>query len=151
MLLGILLSKGGPDVIVAISGAGARPLLAGLQRSSASESMRSSCAVLLGKLPAGSAPSSGAAASASASASAQAPARVPEIAGSPSSAASRQLPLRPKKTCWMCGATGVPLKKCSVCSVAAYCGAGCQKVDWKEHKGQCAGLKAGATSCERQE
>ena len=46
---------------------------------------------------------------------------------------------------WSCGATGVPLKKCSVCAVAAYCGTGCQKADWKVHKGQCAGLKAGAT------
>ena len=49
---------------------------------------------------------------------------------------------KPKKQCWSCGATGVPLKKCSVCTVAAYCGAGCQKADWKAHKGQCAGLKA---------
>ena len=52
---------------------------------------------------------------------------------------------RVKKSCWSCGATGVPLQKCSVCAVAAYCGAGCQKADWKAHKGQCAGLKAGAS------
>ena len=39
----------------------------------------------------------------------------------------------------------MPLQKCSVCAVAAYCGAGCQKADWKAHKGQCAGLKAGAS------
>ena len=63
----------------------------------------------------------------------------------PSAAASQQLlPPRPRKSCWSCGATGVPLKKCSVCAVAAYCGAACQKADWKAHKGQCAGLKAGA-------
>ena len=62
-----------------------------------------------------------------------------------SSAASQQQPSRPRKSCWSCGAAGVPLKKCSVCAVAAYCGAGCQKADWKEHKGQCAGLKAGAS------
>ena len=67
-------------------------------------------------------------------------------AASPSAAASQQLPPpRPRKSCWSCGATGVPLKKCSVCAVAAYCGAGCQKADWKAHKGQCAGLKAGAS------
>ena len=61
-------------------------------------------------------------------------------------AASQQLPPpRPRKSCWSCGATGVPLKKCSVCAVAAYCGADCQKADWKAHKGQCAGLKAGAS------
>ena len=65
-------------------------------------------------------------------------------AASPSAAAFQQLPPRPRKSCWSCGATGVPLKKCSVCAVAAYCGAGCQKADWKVHKGQCAGLKAGA-------
>ena len=38
----------------------------------------------------------------------------------------------------------MPLKKCSMCAIAAYCGAGCQKADWKAHKGQCAELKAGA-------
>ena len=65
-------------------------------------------------------------------------------ASSSSTAASQQLPPRPRKSCWSCGATGVPLKKCSVCAVAAYCGAACQKADWKAHKGQCAGLKAGA-------
>ena len=57
----------------------------------------------------------------------------------------QQQPPRPRKSCWTCGATGVPLKKCSVCVVAAYCGAGCQKADWKAHKGQCAGLEAGAS------
>ena len=34
-----------------------------------------------------------------------------------------QQPLRPRKSCWSCGATGMPLKKCSVCAVVAYCGA----------------------------
>ena len=64
----------------------------------------------------------------------------------PAAASSQrqQLPPRPRRSCWWCGVTGVPLKKCSVCAVAAYCGAGCQKADWKAHKGQCAGLKAGA-------
>ena len=66
---------------------------------------------------------------------------------STSSLVQRQrLPPRQRKSCWSCGVTGVPLKKCSVCAVAAYCGAGCQKADWKVHKGQCAGLKAGAAS-----
>ena len=27
----------------------------------------------------------------------------------------------------------------------AYCGSGCQKADWKVHKGLCAGFKAGAS------
>ncbi len=48
------------------------------------------------------------------------------------------------KACWKCGAQGLPLKKCAGCDVALYCGAGCQKVDWKEggHKAKCAGNKA---------
>ena len=52
---------------------------------------------------------------------------------------------RTQKLCWSCGAMGVPLKKCSVCAVALYCDAGCQKMDWKAHKGQCSGLKADAS------
>ena len=51
-----------------------------------------------------------------------------------------------KKSCWSCGAEGARLKKCSGCAVAAYCGAACQKADWKAHKGQCAELKAAATT-----
>ena len=67
------------------------------------------------------------------------PSSAPGLAG-----ASRQSNGRTNKLCWSCGATGVPLKKCSMCAVAAYCGGVCQKADWKAHKGQCAGLKAGA-------
>ena len=70
----------------------------------------------------------------------------PSAAAAPSKAASQQLPPRLGKGCWSCGATGVRLKKCSVCAVAAYCGASCQNADWMAHKGQCAGLKAGAAS-----
>ena len=51
-----------------------------------------------------------------------------------------------KKLCWACGAAVMPLKKCSVCTVAAYCSGACQKADWKAHKGQCAGLKASAAA-----
>ncbi len=29
------------------------------------------------------------------------------------------------------------LKKCSVCEAAYYCGAECQKADWKAHKKEC--------------
>ena len=47
-----------------------------------------------------------------------------------------------EKLCWACGVTGVPLKKCSVCTVATYCSGACQKADWKAHKGMCVGLKA---------
>ena len=68
-------------------------------------------------------------------------------ASPPAAAASEeQQQPRPGKSCWSCGATGVPLKKCSVCDVAVYCGAGCQKADWKAQKGQCAGLKMEAAS-----
>ena len=75
-----------------------------------------------------------------------APASSVAVAMTPTAAASQQLPPpRPRKSCWSCGATGMPLKKCSVCTVAAYCGASCQKADWKAHKGQCAGLKGGAS------
>ena len=69
----------------------------------------------------------------------------PSEADSPEQPPRQQLPPRPRKSCRSCGATGVPLKKCSVCAVAAYCGAVCQKADWKAHKGQCPGLKAGST------
>ena len=50
-----------------------------------------------------------------------------------------------EQPCWTCGATGVPLKKCSVCVVASYCGADCQKADWRGHKARCAALKAAAS------
>ena len=51
-------------------------------------------------------------------------------------------PKEQQEACWSCGVTGVPLKKCSVCTVALYCNAACQKADWKMHKTRCAGLKA---------
>ena len=55
----------------------------------------------------------------------------------------QQPPPRLRKSCWSCSATGAPLKKCSGCAAAAYCSVGCQNADWKAHKEQCAGLKAG--------
>ena len=100
--------------------------------------------------------SSSASPSFSTPATAAAIAAVPTITPAPTAAAagptpssapgaaggSRQSDGRANKLCWSCGATGVPLKKCSVCAAAAYCGAVCQKADWKAHKGQCAGIKA---------
>ena len=50
------------------------------------------------------------------------------------------------KPCWSCGATCMPLKKCSGCAVASYCGADCQKADWRAHRTQCAGLKASSVT-----
>lgn len=70
---------------------------------------------------------------------------LPDRQQQPDQQPSRAPPHR-ERACWSCGATGVPLKKCSVCAVASYCGAACQKVDWGVHKAQCAGLKAEAAS-----
>ncbi|KAK2055947.1 hypothetical protein LY76DRAFT_519366 [Colletotrichum caudatum] len=47
--------------------------------------------------------------------------------------------------CAGCGreeaADGGPLKSCTACGVARYCGKECQKEDWKTHKGDCKVLK----------
>ena len=161
-LLGRLLAvKERADMIfVPLKNAGALPLLARIQTAaSSSEFMRFGAERLLlalatGESPFGdpeaippSAPSPPVASVHPASAAASpstAAAAFPPAATSPQQ--QQQLPPpRPRKSCWSCGVTGVLLKKCSVCAVAAYCGAGCQKTDWKAHKGQCAGLKAGAT------
>ena len=75
------------------------------------------------------------------------PPSAPSSSSSTLPAACPQHLERKGKLCWSCRATGVPLKKCSVCAVAAYCGGACQKADWKAHKGQCAGLKASAAAC----
>ena len=79
--------------------------------------------------------------------SVSAPASNTVAVAAPSPAVSQQQPPpRLRKSCWSCSATGVPLKKCSACAVAAYCSAGCQNADWKAHKEQCAGLKAGVSA-----
>jgi len=39
--------------------------------------------------------------------------------------------------CACCGVQGVAFKHCSRCLQASYCGAECQKVDWKRHKKKC--------------
>ena len=158
LLLGILTVKDSRDLFAAINSAGAQPILTRLRSSPcSSDVMKRAYATLLQRLRGSSA--SAATTSAASLSSALAPASAPSSAPAPtlasaatlaatalpSTAASGQLPPRPRRSCWSCGATGVPLKKCSVCAVAAYCGAGCQKTDWKAHKGQCAGLKAGAS------
>ena len=130
-LLGFLTSTESPDAFAPIIDAGALSLVVRLHRTSSSEATKRACKLLMVQLMARCAvPSAEAATSASATASASTPAATLT---------------RPKKSCWSCGSTGVPLKKCSVCAVASYCCAGCQKADWKAHKGQCAGLKAGAS------
>ena len=94
-------------------------------------------------------PSTSAHSSASHHTSTPDPASGPAV-GNPSTSlaaeGTRQSASKKTKLCWWCGVTGVPLKKCSVCAVAAYCGTDCQKADWKAHKGQCTELKAGAAA-----
>ena len=45
------------------------------------------------------------------------------------------------KTCFHCGKgakkKGAVLQRCSICKHASYCGAECQKADWKSHKKTC--------------
>ncbi|KAJ1488560.1 hypothetical protein T484DRAFT_3613506 [Baffinella frigidus] len=42
-----------------------------------------------------------------------------------------------ESACWQCGQQGVVLKKCARCKNAAYCGAECQRLSWKQHKTAC--------------
>jgi len=42
------------------------------------------------------------------------------------------------ESCAHCGKHGTGFKRCSVCKQASYCGAACQKADWKRHKKDCA-------------
>ena len=159
-ILGLLAAKGRSDIIASVKSAGALPLLACLQTSASSEALRNHAEKVLQALTAGTSQLDGLEqisisaaaplptgasiydASAASSSSTAAAASEPEAA----SPQPQKLPPRPRKSCWSCGATGVPMKKCSVCAVAAYCGADCQKADWKAHKGLCPGLKAGAAS-----
>ena len=52
---------------------------------------------------------------------------------------------RTKVKCSFCGIQSDALKKCSRCGKAQYCGQGCQKKHWKEHKMTCTGSTKGAT------
>ena len=158
-LLGLLAKKGLPEILAPVKSAGALPLLARLQTAASSEALRYDAGKLLQALTTGTSPSDDPEIGSSSAQSSAAPIRPASAAGGPPSTAAaasppaatspeqqqQQLPPRPRKSCWSCGATGVPLKKCSVCAVAVYCGAGCQKADWKAHKGQCARIKAGAS------
>ncbi|KAF7325008.1 MYND-type domain-containing protein [Mycena kentingensis (nom. inval.)] len=42
-----------------------------------------------------------------------------------------------KDACFKCKTTGVPLMCCGKCRAIFYCGKGCQKDDWKDHKDLC--------------
>ena len=141
LILGILTTKGRADIIAPVGSAGALPLLAHLQTCGSSEEVQYHAEALLHALATGESMFSSLPSFLETPCHASAAGSQPNAAVS-CAAASQQLP---RKSCWSCGATGIPLKKCSVCAVAAYCGAGCQKTDWKVHKGQCAGLKAGAS------
>ena len=50
---------------------------------------------------------------------------------------SMGLNLRIGFSCRSCGATAVRMQICSACKFAKYCCRGCQKRDWKRHKGIC--------------
>ena len=128
VLLSHLSAREPADIFAAVGSAGALPLLLALREDAANLSTAAAVHP----------------ASASGSPSAAAAALSP-AAASPQQQQEQPLPPRPRKSCCSCGVTGVPLKKCSVCAVASYCSVGCQKADWKAHKGQCAGLKAGAS------
>ena len=164
VMLQLLTAKGRPDILAPVESAGALPLLAGLQTTSGSGEMRYNSTRLLQALTLGTSlfrdPEKGCPSTLPSTAanrwtlvhpaSAAGPpstagAALPSATASPQQQQQQQLPPQPRKSCWSCGATGVPLKKCSACAVATYCGAGCQKADWKAHKGQCLGLKTGAS------
>ena len=142
-----------PDIGLKISAAGATAPLTRMLHSS-SAPLREVAALVLGKLPHAGSDAASAPPSAAPPPSAIA---TPGITLAAPSNRQQQQPSEKKKKgvvrnqpCWTCGATGVPLKKCSGCAVASYCGADCQKVDWRAHKGKCAGLKAAAAAQQHQ-
>jgi hypothetical protein len=45
------------------------------------------------------------------------------------------LPKLPSARCAVC--SGPASKRCSACGVPYYCGAACQRQDWKAHKAAC--------------
>ena len=156
-ILGLLAEKGRSDILVHVESAGALPLLACLlQTSASSESMRLNVEKLLQALgtPPFNDPEKGSVSALQSNAASARPepasrsapataATAPPVAASPQ---LQRLPPRPRKSCWTCGAMAMPLKRCAVCAVASYCGADCQKADWKAHKGQCVALKAGGVT-----
>jgi len=59
--------------------------------------------------------------------------------------------LRELRRCDVCRAHNAK-KKCAVCLVARYCGGGCQRLDWRQHKTLCASAACLARrSCPRRE
>ena len=155
-------AEGRSEISAQIKSAGALPLLAHLQTAASSAELRSDAKRVLQALTNGTSPLDGmenvflsallgSIATSDSHAPAAASSSTAPAALSPVASAEQQLPPRPRKSCWSCGAMGVSLKLCSKCSVAAYCGAACQKMDWKAHKGQCAGLKAGTASASAKE
>ena len=153
-LLHAVAEEGSPADLVAMRTAGLLPILANRRRGSPNnvtdEGLESSLQQMLGsnntlsvndKDSVGGIPFTPVLSSTSSA--------VPSASALPSETPSLQPSRRGAKLCWTCGVVDVPLKKCSVCTVAAYCGAACQKADWKVHKGQCTGLKASAAAATR--
>jgi len=46
-----------------------------------------------------------------------------------------------KSQCWYCHKKGGSLQTCSRCKNAVYCDEGCQRKDWRQHKGYCTRAK----------
>ena len=46
----------------------------------------------------------------------------------------RKRPLN-KNRCWSCDVQGARYQKCSGCGMARYCGASCQRINWRAHSG----------------
>ena len=43
--------------------------------------------------------------------------------------------------CGYCGKSGPNLKQCSACKCMKYCNVSCQRLHWKNHKGECSNIK----------
>jgi hypothetical protein len=54
----------------------------------------------------------------------------------------------PPHACDGCGTTALPVKLCSSCRGARYCGAACQRAHWREHKAACRAAAAAAAAAD---
>jgi hypothetical protein len=54
----------------------------------------------------------------------------------------------PAHSCASCGTTALPVKLCSSCRAARYCGAACQRAHWPAHKAACRAAAAAASAAD---